>query len=137
MLPVSTPILQSAYEASVRDLAGAAQDVVAQYDMASINALRALIDRLKDVSAARVPHYAVILCVIASAVLTCCGSTLPPCMRCVGPGEGGGKDREEHHSGPAALQQPCGQRRIHPVVRAVTGYITYSASDCALPAGVV
>jgi hypothetical protein len=51
MLPASTPILQSAYEASVRDLAGAAQDVVAQYDMASINALRVLIDRLKDVSA--------------------------------------------------------------------------------------
>jgi hypothetical protein len=67
MLPASTPILQSAYEASVRDLAGAAQDVVAQYDMASINALRALIDRLKDVSA-RAPSSAVILCVTASAV---------------------------------------------------------------------
>jgi hypothetical protein len=58
-------------------------------------------------------------------------------MRCVGPGEGGGQDREERHRGPSAIQQPCGQRRVHPVVRAVTGYITYSASDCALPAGVV
>jgi hypothetical protein len=60
----------------VRDLAGAAQDVVAQYDMASINALRALIDRLKDVSATPVTCCAAVdgifvlmaLCVTASAV---------------------------------------------------------------------
>jgi hypothetical protein len=52
----------------VRDLAGAAQDVVAQYDMASINALRALIDRLKDVSAA--------------PVSSCAGGTVCDCLRC-------------------------------------------------------
>jgi hypothetical protein len=45
----STPILHSAFQASLGDLAQAPPDVLAQYDLSKMDALKDIIDKLKDV----------------------------------------------------------------------------------------
>lgn len=48
---ISTPILTTAFESSVQDIAGAPEEVRAQYDntVNSVNKLKGLIDLMKDV----------------------------------------------------------------------------------------
>lgn len=46
----STPILQAAFDASVKDLQGSNKEVAAQYDVSNFNQVKHLIEQLKDVS---------------------------------------------------------------------------------------